>query len=140
MKPRALLRIARAEAPAWFRRPRSPGRMVLALTRRCNLRCAMCQTYELSPGDALRPDELARFRALMPHAPLLLPGYGFQGGSAEGLAPAFDELGRGALVNSSRGILHAHERPDLAGLPHWKDRTRRALEEMRDALSAILGG
>ncbi len=88
---------------------------------------------------ATRPDELARFRALMPHAPLLLPGYGFQGGSAAGLAAAFDELGRGAIVNSSRGILHAHERDDLAHLPNWKDRTRRALEEMRDDLRAALG-
>ena len=51
---------------------------------------------------ATRPDELAHFRALMPRAPLLLPGFGHQGGGAEGLDPAFDENGHGAVVNASR--------------------------------------
>ncbi|MBT7012241.1 MAG: orotidine-5'-phosphate decarboxylase, partial [Planctomycetes bacterium] len=38
---------------------------------------------------ATRPEELARFRKLMPHTPLLLPGFGFQGGTADGLSAAF---------------------------------------------------
>lgn len=78
---------------------------------------------------ATRPDELARFRALMPRTPLLLPGFGFQGGTASGLRPAFDARGRGALVHASRSILLAHERPDLQGLATWEARAEAALRE-----------
>ncbi len=74
----------------------------------------------------------------MPHTLLLLPGFGFQGGTAEGLAPAFDDQGEGAVINASRSILHAHEREDLAGLPDWQSRTAAAVEEMREQLSSIM--
>jgi len=87
---------------------------------------------------ATRPSELAHFRRLMPHTLLLLPGFGFQGGTAEGLAPAFDDKGEGAVINASRSILHAHEREDLAGLPDWQSRTAAAVEEMREQLSSIM--
>lgn len=86
---------------------------------------------------ATRPDELAHFRARMPHAPLLLPGFGFQGGGADGLQAAFDEHGHGAIVNSSRGILWAHEREDLAELPDWQSRVSAALDEMVAALRPV---
>ncbi len=85
---------------------------------------------------ATRPGELARFRALMPHAPLLLPGYGAQGGTAAGLAPAFDPRGFGAVVNASRSVLHAHARADLQHLPSWEARTEAALAEMCADLAA----
>lgn len=83
---------------------------------------------------ATRPEELEHFRSLMPHATLLLPGFGFQGGSAEGLGAAFREDGRGAVVNASRSILFAFEREDLQHLPSWQERTRVALLEMKEAL------
>ena len=86
---------------------------------------------------ATRPEELAHFRSLMPHTPLLLPGFGFQGGGAEGLATAFDERGHGAVVNASRSILYAHERADLAHLPSWEERTGVAIEEMAAQLRAV---
>ncbi|RMH04993.1 MAG: orotidine-5'-phosphate decarboxylase [Planctomycetota bacterium] len=89
---------------------------------------------------ATRPDELAHFRRLMPRAPLLLPGFGFQGGTAEGLEAAFDAQGRGAIVNASRSILWAHEREDLAHLPRWEDRVAAALDEMIAALAPLAGG
>jgi orotidine-5'-phosphate decarboxylase len=88
---------------------------------------------------ATRPDELARFRALMPHAPLLLPGYGAQGGSAAGLAPAFDARGHGALVTASRSVLNAHARADLAHLSTWEARTEAALAEMCADLAQLRG-
>jgi len=91
---------------------------------------------------ATHPGELAELRAALPHAPLLLPGYGAQGGKAGDLAPAFphpDAPWRGGLVNSSRGIAFAYRSPEEAGAP-WKDAARRALdrmiEEVRSALSA----
>ena len=86
---------------------------------------------------ATRPEELSRFRELMPNTPFLLPGFGFQGGTAEGLGCAFDQRGLGAVVNSSRGILWAHEREDLQHLPKWQDRVRAALQEMMDELQAV---
>lgn len=51
------------------------------------------------------PQELARLRALLPHAWLLLPGVGAQGGKVQDLAAAFDGRGLGALVNQSRGVM-----------------------------------
>lgn len=56
---------------------------------------------------ATYPDELKRLRAAMPHVPLLVPGYGSQGGTAADVAGAFDVDGLGAVVNSSRGIIFA---------------------------------
>ena len=89
---------------------------------------------------ATRPEELAHFRAAMPRAPILLPGFGFQGGSAEGLEAAFDARGRGAVVNASRSILWAHEREDLQGLPGWEARVEAALDEMIQALAPLCAG
>lgn len=86
---------------------------------------------------ATRPDELAHFRKLMPKVPLLLPGFGFQGGGAEGLDVAFNERGHGAVVNSSRGILFAHEREDLQAAGDWQARTSIAVDEMIQALRAV---
>lgn len=54
--------------------------------------------------------ELADLRALMPSTPMLVPGYGSQGGTSEDVAAAFDEEGTGALINSSRGINFAFRR------------------------------
>jgi orotidine-5'-phosphate decarboxylase len=73
----------------------------------------------------------------MPHAPLLLPGYGAQGASAAGLAAAFDAHGRGAIVNASRSVLHAHARADLRHLATWEARTEAALAEMRADLAPV---
>ena len=43
----------------------------------------------------------------MPHTFFLVPGYGAQGGTAQDVAGMFDANGRGAIVNSSRGIIGA---------------------------------
>lgn len=60
MGPIALARLARGFAAGWLGRPGSPTRMVLALTRRCNQRCAACRIWEKpSAGEELRPDEIA---------------------------------------------------------------------------------
>lgn len=63
---------------------------------------------------ATYPQELVELRATMPHAPLLIPGYGAQGGAARDLAAAFAADGLGAVVNSSRGIIFAVERKEYA--------------------------
>jgi orotidine-5'-phosphate decarboxylase len=61
---------------------------------------------------ATEPEHLERLRALMPAAPLLLPGIGAQGGDVAAVAPAFAPGRAGGLVTASRSIAHAHEDRD----------------------------
>jgi orotidine-5'-phosphate decarboxylase len=56
---------------------------------------------------AARPDLLARLRALMPRAVLLLPGVGAQGGAVDDLRPAFGPHPAAGLVTASRSIVGA---------------------------------
>lgn len=59
---------------------------------------------------ATYPDELMEMRSKLPHTFFLVPGYGAQGGGAEGVAKAFDKNGLGAIVNSSRAIMCAYKK------------------------------
>lgn len=59
-------RLVKAFAPTWVRRPRSPVRAVVALTRRCNLKCDTCRTWSLPRGQEMTPDEVARLFRAMP--------------------------------------------------------------------------
>ncbi|MDJ0974247.1 MAG: orotidine-5'-phosphate decarboxylase [Planctomycetota bacterium] len=55
---------------------------------------------------ATSPEAGARARERMPHTPLLVPGYGAQGGTAADAAVCFRPDGSGAVVNASRSINH----------------------------------
>lgn len=81
---------------------------------------------------ATRPEVGARVRELMPDALFLVPGFGAQGGSAAGVTKMLDRRGGGVLVNSSRGILYAHESPEPGG--DYRTLARRAASESRRAL------
>jgi orotidine-5'-phosphate decarboxylase len=90
---------------------------------------------------ATYPQELVQLRARMPHAPILVPGYGAQGGTADDVAAAFDANGLGAVVNSSRGIIFAYRRKDLALQfqgDQWEQAIPVAVEEMRVDLARAL--
>lgn len=54
---------------------------------------------------ATHPEQGKELRERMPHTFFLVPGYGAQGGTATDAAQMFDKNGRGAIVNSSRGII-----------------------------------
>lgn len=82
------------------------------------------------------PQQLVSLRQRMPHAWLLIPGYGAQGGSAADVAAAFDLDGLGAVVNNSRGLLYAYRDPRHAGRS-WTDATVAALDDMNNALRAV---
>ncbi|MCL2391371.1 MAG: orotidine-5'-phosphate decarboxylase [Oscillospiraceae bacterium] len=56
---------------------------------------------------ATYPEEAEFLRARLSNTFFLVPGYGAQGGAAADAAKAFDKNGRGAIVNSSRGIIAA---------------------------------
>ena len=80
---------------------------------------------------ATEPALLAALRARMPHAVLLLPGVGAQGGRVEDLAPAFAGRPAAALVTVSRSIARAAlDAGDAAA-------ARPAAEELRAASWAV---
>lgn len=55
---RARARLVAGLAETWFRRPPGPTRVVLDVTRRCNLRCAMCRTWERPRAQELSAAEI----------------------------------------------------------------------------------
>jgi MoaA/NifB/PqqE/SkfB family radical SAM enzyme len=66
MHPRALARLTRIHAPGWIRRPAAPVRAVIALTRRCNQRCAYCRSSDLPQGEEMAPGEVGQLCRSMP--------------------------------------------------------------------------
>jgi orotidine-5'-phosphate decarboxylase len=83
------------------------------------------------------PEEGRRLRALMPHAIILVPGYGAQGGSAESAAACFNDDGLGAIVSSSRGITYKYSSPDLpchAFVAAVRENTFRMIDDINRAL------
>ncbi|MDZ4774022.1 MAG: orotidine-5'-phosphate decarboxylase [Planctomycetota bacterium] len=87
---------------------------------------------------ATHPDELTALRARMPTTPFLIPGYGAQGAGAKEIVGGFLRGGRGALVNSSRGILFASKQQAFKEL-HWKDAAARAIDAMASEINAAVG-
>ena len=88
---------------------------------------------------ATYPEQLAELRSAMPQTWFLVPGFGSQGGTAEGVAAAFDGRGLGAIVNNSRGINFAHRRPEYQerfGDARWQEAVAAATEEMIAQLRA----
>ncbi|QEG32752.1 orotidine-5'-phosphate decarboxylase [Bythopirellula goksoeyrii] len=88
---------------------------------------------------ATYPDQLAELRAAMPNTWFLVPGYGSQGGTAKDTAAAFDAQGLGAMINNSRGIIFAHQRPeykDSFGDSRWQGAVEAATEDMIAQLQA----
>lgn len=84
---------------------------------------------------ATAPDELRRVRELVPHAPMLVPGVGAQGGSpAEVVAAAGGRPGS-LVVNASRAILYAadSERKGIGVA------AAAAAAQLRDALATAAG-
>jgi orotidine-5'-phosphate decarboxylase len=82
---------------------------------------------------ATYPRELRELRMTMPHAPLLLPGFGTQGGTAADVAAAFDEGGLGGLVNNARGIDFAYAREPYRstfGEEKWEQAIEAATKDM----------
>ena len=76
-------------------------------------------------------------REVMPHAYILVPGYGAQGGSGKDLKPFFRADGLGAIVNSSRGIIAAWKQDKYAeyGEKRFDEAARAAVLAMRDDIA-----
>lgn len=85
---------------------------------------------------ATYPGQLAELRLAMPNTWFLVPGFGSQGGTAADVAAAFSPNGLGAVINSSRGIIFAHERPEFEG-KDWQQAVEAATLEMIEQLKGV---
>jgi orotidine-5'-phosphate decarboxylase len=89
---------------------------------------------------ATYPHQLEALRSQMPTSWILIPGFGAQGGDAEDVRGGFDDRGLGAIVNSSRHIIFAHSRKDLADKfrpAQWQEAVHQATIEMNQQLNAV---
>jgi len=79
-------------------------------------------------------------RKIMPKTPILVPGYGAQGGKGADLVHFFNEDGLGAIVNSSRGIIAAYKQAEYAsfGEANFADAARAAVIDMVTDISEAL--
>ena len=90
---------------------------------------------------ATYPEMAGVIRSLIPHAYILVPGYGAQGASGKDLKAFFNPDGRGAIVNSSRGIIAAYQNEKYSSLgeKEYAKASRQAvidmIEDIREALS-----
>ena len=86
---------------------------------------------------ATYPEQLAEMREKAPHTFFLVPGYGAQGGGANDAKNAFDNNGRGAIINSSRGIMCAWKKQGLTEDDFAAAARQEALRMKDDILSVI---
>ncbi|MGH3147800.1 MAG: orotidine-5'-phosphate decarboxylase [Rubrobacter sp.] len=83
-----------------------------------------------------RPEVGGRIRKLLPETLFLSPGYGAQGGDDSSVRALLDRHSGGVLVNSSRGILYAHEGSAL----DYREAAREAASRARDELRLVTAG
>lgn len=86
---------------------------------------------------ATYPEQLAHLRKVLPHTFFLVPGYGAQGGGAKDVAGAFDENGRGAIINSSRGIMCAYQKGDYDETEYALAARNEAIRMREDIMGAL---
>ena len=85
-------------------------------------------------AGATYPETIRQLREWHPELFFLVPGYGSQGGKGADASAAFDKLGRGAVVNNSRGICCAWQK---TGKP-YKDAALKAALDMRGDLTKYI--
>ena len=86
---------------------------------------------------ATYPEQIQDLRARLPHTFFLVPGYGAQGGTAEDVKYAFKENGRGAVVNSSRGIMCAWKKTGGDG-HDFQEAARNAAIAMKEDIARFV--
>jgi orotidine-5'-phosphate decarboxylase len=114
----------------------------------------LCNTWANLPGcvgesgyslvgavvGATYPREAELLRQVMPNSFFLVPGYGAQGATADDCAAAFHSDGWGAIVNSSRGIIYAWNKPGFEQYTeeNWEEAVEAATVAMKVDLSQAL--
>ena len=86
---------------------------------------------------ATYPEQLTEMRKALPHTFFLVPGYGAQGGGAEGVAKGFDEKGLGAIVNSSRAVMCAYKKEECDERDFAKAARREVIRMKEDIISYL---
>ena len=86
---------------------------------------------------ATHPKEAENLRKRLKNTFFLIPGYGAQGGSAEMLKVCFDERGLGGIVNNSRGIICAYNKPEYSGMS-YAEAARAACIDMQQDLAGCI--
>ncbi|MCD8095761.1 MAG: orotidine-5'-phosphate decarboxylase [Ruminococcus sp.] len=86
---------------------------------------------------ATYPEQLAQMREALPHTFFLVPGYGAQGGGAEGVSKAFDKNGLGAIVNSSRAVMCAYKKEECDERDYAKAARREVIRMKEDIISYL---
>ncbi|MBR1422365.1 MAG: orotidine-5'-phosphate decarboxylase [Ruminococcus sp.] len=87
---------------------------------------------------ATYPEQLSEMRSALPHTFFLVPGYGAQGGGAEGVSKAFDANGLGAIVNSSRGVMCAYKKEKDCDEKDFAKAARREVIRMKEDIISYL--
>ncbi len=83
------------------------------------------------------PHEAQRLRQLMPNAIILVPGYGAQGGTADGAAANFNADGLGAVVNASRSVTYDFGDVEISE-EDFIERVRNSVIRMVDDINGAL--
>ncbi|MDL2236680.1 orotidine-5'-phosphate decarboxylase [Christensenellaceae bacterium OttesenSCG-928-K19] len=86
---------------------------------------------------ATYPEQAKQIRKAHPNMFVLIPGYGAQGGNAEGLLPNFDKNGLGGIVNNSRAILTAYLNEKYRELTFEQAARQAVLDMKRDILQTF---
>ncbi len=86
---------------------------------------------------ATYPQQLEQMRAALPNTFFLVPGYGAQGGGAEGVAKAFDKNGLGAIINSSRAVMCAYQKEGCDEQDYAKAARREVIRMKEDIISYL---
>lgn len=83
------------------------------------------------------PEQAKELRKRMPRQFFLIPGYGAQGGKADGAVAGFTNDGRGGIVNASRSLMLAWKKEE-GGADHFAAASRREAERMKEDLREAL--
>lgn len=86
---------------------------------------------------ATHPSQAEKVRKEFKNLFFLIPGYGAQGGSADGLTVCFDERGLGGIVNNSRGIICAYKKDTYKGQT-YAQAAENAVVDMREDIYRAL--
>jgi orotidine-5'-phosphate decarboxylase len=88
---------------------------------------------------ATKPDDAPEMKAILPRAWKLIPGYGAQGGGADGAVVVINDDGFGGVVNSSRAVIAAWQKGQFQCEPEkFAEAAANAAEFSRDDLNAAL--
>lgn len=88
------------------------------------------------------PESTRALRERMPNTLFLIPGYGAQGGTADGCRACFKSDGSGGIVNASRSVIYAFEKSEYADRfgNDWQRCVEQACRDFVDDLAGVFRG